>query len=479
MKDYDVLIIGGGLLGCFTARNLCRWKLRSALLEAREDVCTGISRANTAIVYPGYDHKPGTLKAEMCVRANAGFDALCRELDVPFSRCGSLMVSFGEKADAVLKRKYENGLSMGVPGLRLLSGEEARQMEPSLAVGVTSALYAPSAGTVNPWALGIAAFENAAANGVEPYLNTRVLDICRTTGAYRIETDRESFSCRAVLNCAGLSADRVQALLFPTPVHIVPDAADYLILDKAAENKPSRIIQYEPEDGGKGFNAVPTVEGSLLLGPSERENGVDFAVSAEGLSFVCERAGRVLPGLDLKDVIRSFAAVRPNPQRPDGSSIGSFVIEHPGHGFWSLIGIKTPGLTSADELGRYVSKQIAAELGAEENPGFNPHRPGIRRARDPNLLQRAALVRENADYGEILCHCEDVTRAEVLEAIRRGAVSVDGVKRRVGAGMGRCQGSRCERVILELLSKELGVPVAAVRKDGAGSEILEGSHGKD
>ena len=479
MKDLDVVVIGGGLLGCLAARNLCRWNLHIALLEAREDVCTGISRANTAIVYPGYDHKPGTLKSEMCVRANARFDALCQELDVPFSRCGSLMVSFGEKADAVLRKKYENGLLLGVPGLRMLSGEEARKMEPALAEGVSSALYAPTAGSVNPWELGIAACENATANGVELCLNTCVLGIGRTAKGYRIETDQEVFSCRAVVNCSGLSADSVQKLLFPTPVYIAPDAADYLILDKSAENKPAHIIQYEPEDGGKGFNAVPTVEGSLLLGPSERKNEVDFAVSKEGLSFVRERAARVLPGLNLQDTIRSFAAVRPNPQHPDGSSIGSYVIDNPDSGFWSLIGIKTPGLTCADELGRYVADRLAAELCAEERPGFDPHRVGIRRARDLPLSERVVLVRENAAYGEILCHCEGVTKAEVLEAIRRGAVSVDGVKRRAGSGMGCCQGSRCERAVMELLAAELGVPVGAVRKDGPGSEILEGSHGKN
>ena len=507
MKNVDVVVIGGGLLGCFAARNLCRRNLHIALLEAREDVCTGISRANTAIVYPGYDHKPGTLKAEMCVRANARFDALCRELDVPFSRCGSLMVSFGPQADAVLQKKYENGLSMGVlgpserenevdfaasaeglsfvreragcvlPGLRLMTGKEAAAMEPSLAAGVSSTLYAPTAGTVNPWELGIAASENAAANGAELCLNTRVQGIRRTMEGYRVETDHGDFSCRAVVNCAGINADRVQALLFPTPVRIAPDAADYLILDKASANRPGHIIQYEPEDGGKGFNAVPTVEGSLL-GPSERENEVDFAASAEGLSFVRERAGCVLPGLDLNDTIRSFAAVRPNPQREDGSSIGSFVIEHPGPAFWSLIGIKTPGLTCADELGRYLADKLADELGAEENPTFDPCRPGIRRARNLPLSQRAALIRENAAYGEIVCPCEGVTKAEVLEAIRRGAVSVDGVKRRVGAGMGRCQGSRCARAVMELLAEALGIPVTAVRKDGPGSEILEGGYGK-
>ena len=474
MREFDVVVIGGGLLGCFTARNLCRWKLRIALLEAREDVCTGISRANTAIVYPGYDHKPGTLKAELCVRGNARFDALCRELDVPFSRCGSLMVSCGEKADAALKKKYETGLLMGVPGLRLLSGEEARRMEPSLAESVTSALYAPSAGTVNPWQLGIAACENAVANGAELFLNTRVLGIGKTAEGYRVETDRESFSCRAVINCAGLAADQVQELLFPTPVTIAPDAADYLVLDKAAENKPTRIIQYEPEDGGKGLSAVPTVEGSLLLGPSERENEVDFAVSAAGLSFVRERAARILPGLDLRDTIRSFAAVRPNPRRPDGSSIGSFVIEHPDPGFWSLIGVKTPGLTCADELGRCAADKIAAFLNAGVNEAFDGRRSGIKRMRSLSWEQRNAAIREDPDCGEVICCCEDVTKAEVLEAIRRGATTLDGVKRRVGTGMGRCQGSRCQQKLVALLARELGVSETAICKDGAGSEILGG-----
>ena len=478
MKNYDVVVIGGGLLGCFAARNLCRWDLHIALIEAREDVCTGVSRANTALVYPGYDHRPGTLKAEMTVRANARFGALCEELDVPFVRCGSLMVSFGEKGDAVLKKKAENGLFLGVPGLRLLSGKEARQMEPCLASGVTSTLYAPTAGTVNPWELGIAACENAAANGAELCLNTRVLGICQVPEGYRIDTDQDAFFCRAVLNCAGLQADRVQELLFPSPVHIAPSGADYLILDRTAANKPKHIIQYEPEDGRKGFNAVPTVEGSLLLGPSERENETDFAVSTEGLSFVRERAATVLPGLDLSETIRSFAGVRPNPQRTDGGRIGSFVIEEPAPGFWSLIGIKTPGLTCADELGRYVAEKAAAFLNAGSNGSFDPHRSSIKKARSMSWEQRSAAILSDPDYGEVICCCEDITRAEVLEAIRRGAVTIDGVKRRTGATMGRCQGSRCQQKIAAILAKELGVPVSAICKDGPGSEIVRDAHEK-
>ena len=478
MKRCDVIVIGGGLLGCFTARNLCRWKLDIALVEAREDVCTGVSRANTAIVYPGYDHRPGTLKAELTVRASARFGALCGALDVPFSRCGSLMLSFGPRADAVLRGKYAQGLSNGVPGLRLLSGREARELEPTLPEGVASALYAPSAGTVNPWELGIAAYENAAANGAAAYLNTRVRALRREDGTFIVETDRERFSCRALINCAGLEADRVQALFAAPPVRIVPDGADYLIVDKAAEGLPRHILQYEPEDGGKGITAVPTVEGSLLLGPSEREAETPFAAAEAGLAFVWEQAARLLPGLDLNGTIRSFGAVRPNPQAPDGGSIGSFVIETPVPGMWSLIGIKTPGLTCADELGLYVAERAAAFLGAAPNDDFCGSRRGIRRARDMSPAQRAAAVREDPDYGEIVCCCEDVTRAEALEAIRRGAVTLDGIKRRTGACMGRCQGARCQAKLAALLSAELGIPSSAVTKDGPGSELLGGGHGE-
>ena len=475
MEHWDVAVIGGGLLGCFAARNLCRWRLPVVLLEAREDLCTGISRANTAIVYPGYDHKPGSLKAEMTVRANADFERLCGELDVPFSRCGSLMIACGERAEAVLREKYENGRALAVPGLRLLGREEALALEPGLTPDLRAALFAPTAGTVNPWQLGIAAFENAAANGAAACLNAPVRAMERTEAGYLLHTAGESCACRAVINCAGLSADRVQELLFPSPVRIVPSAGDYLVLDRAAAGLPRHIIQYEPEDGGKGLSAVPTVEGSLLLGPSERENGTDFATSAAGLDFVRRQAARVLPALNLDDTIRAFAALRPNPRRPDGGSIGSFVIDNPAPGFYSFIGIKTPGLSCANELGAWAAARAAAYLGAERNDAFRPERRGIERVRAMSMARRAAAIAENPDYGQLLCVCEEVSLAEAREAIRRGAVTVDGIKRRTGTAMGRCQGGRCEQKLTALLARELGVSEYAVTKDGAGSEILGGA----
>ena len=477
MERFDVAVIGGGLLGCFAARALRQWQLSVVLLEAREDVCTGISRANTAIVFPGYDHQPGTRKAEMTVRANLGFDRLCRELDVPFSRCGSLMLSYGERGDVILRRKLHRGRENAVPSLRLLSPEEAYRMEPSLAPGLSSALWAPTAGTVNPWQLGIAACENALQNGAELRRNTRLLGLRAEAHGYVLETDRGPLFSRGVLNCAGLSADRVQELLFPPSVRIVPTAGDYLVLDRRTQNLPSHILEFEPEDGAKGLTAVPTVEGSLLLGPTEREPALSFATDGNGLALLLKQAESLLPELPANEaVIRSFAALRPNPRRPDGGSIHGFPIEHPAPGFWSLIGIKTPGLTCAEELGRYVAGQLAVELAAVPNPDFDPVRRGILRAHGLPFEKRKALVEKAPACGEVVCFCEDVTEAEVLEAIRRGAVTLDGVKRRVGTAMGPCQGARCERKIAALLSRELGLPEHEVAKDGPGSEPVRKSH---
>lgn len=474
METFDVAVIGGGILGCFAARNLRRWTLSVALLEAREDVCTGISRANTAIVYPGYDHLPGTAKAAMTVSGNASFDALCRELDVPFLRCGSLMLSYGEYADRTLQKKYCYGMENRVPDLRILSAQEVYQMEPMLAPGLHTALYAPSAGTVNPWQLGIAACENAVHNGVRLFLNQRIRGIHTQNGGYMLESETGTLFARAVVNCAGLASASVQEMLFPPSVRIRPTAGDYLVLDKALIPCPSHILQFEPEQKGKGLTAVPTVEGSLLLGPTEREMEIDYATSETGLSFLRDLSRRFLPELDLSGVIRSFAAIRPNPQRANGSSINTFPIEHPDPMFWSLIGIKTPGLTCAQELTSTISEKLAAELGAEKNDSFDPFRQGGLRIHSLAFKERRAAVKDCPDFGEIFCCCEDISKAEILEAIRRGAVTVDGIKRRTGAGMGRCQGSRCQQKIAALLAETLQVPETTVTLDGKGSELVWG-----
>ena len=450
MKQFDVAVIGGGILGCFAARNLRRYAISTVLIEAEADVCTGITRANSAIVYAGYDNKPDSLKAELTVRGNAGFDALCAELEVPFSRCGSLMVSCDAESDRVLEKKLRQGQANHVPGLRLLSGDEARAMEPMLTDRVTSALYAPTTGTVNPWQLGIAAYENARQNGCKVLLHTAVTEIVQESGIYRLDTTEGEIRCAMVLNCAGANADRVQELLFPPSFRLELDGADYLVLDSRAE-KPAHVIFHQAGPCGKGITAIPCTEGNLLLSGSRRPQTVPYATTQAGLTALTESAKALLPGLDLSAVIRSFGALRPNPHRvveqngrfvPDGTGIGSFCIDNPAPGFYSLIGIKTPGLTCANELGLLLASYAADYLRALPNPDFDPHRPAI----------------SASEGDEILCLCQTVTKGQVLEAIRRGAVSVDGVKRRTGCAMGRCQGGRCTQRIEELLGTA-GQPV--------------------
>ena len=435
MKQYDAIVIGGGILGCMTARNLRRWNISTLLLEKEEDVCRGITRANSAIVYAGYDNKPGSLKAALTVRGNARMGALCEELEVPFSRCGSLLVTYDEASIPKLERKLKNGILSGVPGIRMLSGEEAEAMEPMLRKGVAAALYAPSTGTVNPWQLGIAAYENALQNGAEAKLNTEVRNIRKVEKGFAVETDSETYFAKMVFNCAGLWADKVQEMAFEPTVRLELDGAEYLVMDNLAP-KPDRILFHQAESCGKGITAIPCTEGNLLISGVRKPLGIPFATNINGLQELYAATKELLPEADMTKVIRSFGAVRPNPYVENGESLHDFCIENPTPGFYSLIGIKTPGLTASHGLGLLLGEKAADYLGAEENKNFDPKR-------------KAISEKDN----EIICHCEQITKAEILEAIRRGATTVDGIKRRAGSGMGRCQGSRCTLKIEKLLEE--------------------------
>ena len=477
-------VIGAGLLGCFTARALTALNIRVTVFEAREDVCTGISKANTGIIYTGSDTKPGTLKTQLCVRANRDFDRLCRELDVRFSRCGSLMVSFGPRADHVLQKKFNQGQANGVPGLELLCSEAVYAMESNLAPGVTSALYAPGTGTVDPWELCIAAYENAKDNGADFRLSEEVTDIERNSNGYLLKTGAGCYSARLVVNCAGLRSDTVRELVEKPRLRIFPTAADYLVLDDAVSGFVKHIIFHEPEEKGKGLTLVPTVDGNLLVGPTarSRDSAPDWATSREGLAELKKLCAQVVPVLPMDQIICSFAALRPDPYAVregvnghwvrEERSISNFTVLEE-NGLISLLGIKTPGLTCCAELGNHVAELASRFLGNPGlNPNFNPNRRAIRRVHGLSEAERDALIRRSPEYGEIVCRCRDVTLGEILEAIRRGAVTLDGVKRRTCSGMGRCQGARCMQVILEQLAQAQELTPWQITKDGASSKIL-------
>ncbi len=483
MERIDVAVIGAGLLGCFAARALNEYDIKITVFEAREDVCTGVSRANTGIIYTGYDTKPGTLKTRLCTEANAGFDRLCRELDVRFSRCGSLMISSGPRGDRVLREKYEQGRINGVPGLSLIEPDSVYSMEPHLGPGVTLGLYAPGTGTVDPWELGIAAYENACSNGALFKFSTEIRNIVRTNDGFILETDGGEYHARAVVNCAGLRADAVREMIQPPACRLYPNAADYLVLDDTVSGFIGHVIFQEPEEKGKGLTLVPTVDGNLLIGPTERdlESGREWASSAKGYEWLRRRCRDVVPEIPLDQTIRGFSAMRPNPFAvryengvwvKEDRSISNFTVLDE-DGIISLIGIKTPGLTCAEGLGRYAAALVSKALGDPgKNARFSPERRAIPRVRDMDERTRAALVESDPAFGDIVCMCRNVTRGEVVRAIARGAVTVDGVKRRTGAVMGRCQGARCIQRIMELISAETGASMASVTKNGDMSPII-------
>lgn len=493
MDSFDVIVIGGGLLGCFAARNLSRYRLKTALLEVREDLCTGISRANTAIIYSGCDTKPGTCKSRMCVHAAQNFGALCSELGVRYSPCGSLMVCFGPLGEEKLREKLSDGLKNGVRDLKLLTREEVLKLEPALNPNVRLGLFAPEAGTVMPWELGLAAAENAVHNGVEIRLNAKVTKIEKTGDGYQVTAGSAVFYSRGIINCAGLFADEILEMVQKPFIRIFPTAGDYILLDTKAEGFIRHVIFHESEEKCKGLTLVPTVDGNILIGTSrlKSKDKKGFKTSREGLDWLKALIPEVCPELPTEQIIRSFGAIRPNPfyvyfdpgsgsYIPRKLDISEFTVteseENPG--FFSLIGIKTPGLTCADELGRLAADRMASFLSAETNPEFDPIRPAPLRLNELPFPERSRYINENTAYGEIVCRCRKISQGEIVDSIRRtpGAVTIDGVKRRTGACSGRCQGSFCTQRILEILARELQVLPEQVNKDGPGSYVLGGGN---
>lgn len=491
MQKFDVIVIGGGLLGCFTARNLARYKLKTILLEAREDICTGISRANTAIIYSGANAKPGTLKSRMCVESAHNFGDFCRELGVRYSQCGSIMVCFGPRGEEKLHERYSDGLSNGVHGIRLISKEEILEIEPNLNTTVSLGLFSPEDGTVIPWELGLAAAENAVHNGTEIRLNTKVTDIEKIEGGYKVAAGNTVFDTRGIVNCAGLFADEILEKVQKPTVRLFPNSGNYFVLDTKAAGFVKHIISHETEKKAKGLTLVPTVDGNILIGPSttlsDKKDG--FETTNEGLESLRELVSEVMPELPLEHVIRSFGAIRPNPYYVhldsesglyvrEKESIGEFAVteSRDNPAFLSLVGIKTPGLTCSNALGREAADRMAALLCADINQEFEPKRLAPVKLSDLPFEERAQFAKDNPAYGRIVCRCRTVSEGEIIDSIHRnpGAVTVDGVKRRTGTCSGRCQGSFCTQRIIEILSRELHVSPDLINKDGPVSYVYGG-----
>lgn len=477
---YDVAIIGAGVIGSAIARELSRYQANICVIEREEDVCCGTSKANSAIIHAGFDAAPGSLKARLNVRGNAMMDALSKDLDIPFKRNGSLVVCTGNQDRADLEALLEKGRKNGVPGLRILERDALIEMEPNLSGDVACALFAPTGGIVCPFHMTMAFAENAYTNGVEFFLNTKVTDIQKTNEGYTVETlhtdtnESETFTTKVVINAAGVYADVLNNMVSSHKLHITARKGEYCLLDKAAGTHVTRTIFQLPSRMGKGVLVTPTIHGNLLVGPTaaDVEDKEALNTTRKGLDSLGKTAALSVKDLPMRQVITSFAGLRAH---EDGND---FIIgeSEDAKGFINAAGIESPGLSSAPAIGEMVAEIVKELLALSEKAEFVSTRKGILRPETLSLKERNQLIKEHPEYGSIICRCEMITEGEIMDAIHRplGARSLDGVKRRTRAGMGRCQAGFCSPRTMEILAREVPMSMFDITKNGAGGAIVVG-----
>lgn len=472
----DVIIIGGGVVGCSVARELSRFDADILLLERGNDVSVGTSKANSGIVHGGYDAKPGTLKAKFNVAGNAMFDALARELDFPFKRNGSMVLCFDKADIGKLLELKAQGVKNGVQGLYVLEGYEAvKAMEPYVSENVVAALVVPNGGIVSPYEMTIAYAENAATNGVEFRFGSEVTAIDKIDGGLQV-TCADGFTAQAkyVVNAAGVYADVINNMISPDKMHITARKGDYELLDKTCGYMASHTLFQMPTKMGKGVLVTPTCHGNILVGPTATDvtDKDDVATTPEELASAFDRALLTMPSLNRRNIITQFSGLRAHLDTDDFVIGESAAVK----GLYNVAGIESPGLSSAPAIAVHVAEEIAQKLSLGKKANFVAERKGIPHFATLSDEERQKLVAENPLYGRIVCRCETVTEGEIVEAIRRkpGAVDMDGVKRRTRQGMGRCQAGFCTPRVMEILSRELGVPMTEVTKRGGNSQFVIG-----
>lgn len=471
---YDAVIIGGGAVGCAVARYLSRYRLSICLVERGEDVCVGTSKANSAICHAGFDAPVGSAKARFNVEGSRMMEGLSQELDFPYRRCGSLVLCFDEAELPHLRELLERGVQNGVEGLEILDRAALRALEPAVSDKAVAALWAPTGAVLCPFGMTIALAENAAANGCAFRFNTEVARIERRDGFFRLHTGGDCIDTRVVISAAGVYGDALHNQLCADKLTIVPRRGEYCLLDRTCGQLVQHTIFQLPSAMGKGVLVTPTVHGNLLVGPTavDQPDKDRTATTAEGLRSVAETAAKSVENLPMRDVITSFAGLRAHLSGPEDD----FIVGESTDGFFEAVGIESPGLSSAPAIGRYLAELAAAKLHAAEKEDFIAQRRDMPHPREMDFASRQDLIARDPAYGQVICRCEGVTEGEIRDAIRRvpGARSLDGVKRRVRAGMGRCQGGFCGPKVMELLSRELHVPITALTKGGGEGRLLAG-----
>ena len=464
-EHYDTIIIGAGISGCAAARALSKYRLNVLVLEAQDDLACGASKANSGIVHAGYDCYPGTLKAKLNVEGASLFPTWAEELDIPFKVNGSLVLCFHEEEHSGLEELYRRGQTNGVPGLMMLNGKEAYEIEPNLADGLHSALWAKNAGIISPYEAAIAMAENAAENGVDFLLDAEVTNITKksdgSVGSYIVECKAGKFTADTIINAAGIHADTIHNFIAVDMVcnqageEILPQRGEYYLIDNAFEGYVNCTLFPLPGPKGKGVLIAPTVDGNIIVGPNAEDltDRADVGTTRMGLDEIFEKANLSVSGLPLHGRITTFAGIRAKHKSKD------FVMNEPLPGFFNALGIDSPGLSAAPAIGVMLADMVAGKLNPDMNSSYNPRREGIVRFASLSFEEKEALIQQNPKYGHMVCRCETVTEAEIISAIHRpvGAKTLSALKRRTRAQMGRCQGGFCSLKLGEILAKELKI----------------------
>lgn len=475
-KETDVVIVGAGTVGCAIARELSRFEIRTILMEKNEDVCAQTGKANSAIVHTGFDAPVGSLEARMVTSANPMFDQIAQELNFPFQRIGALVVAINREQKKLLSEIRHKAICNNVMDVQLLSGKQAVNLEPKLTSEVCGALLVPRESIVSPYEMALAMAENAATNGVKILLSTRVTGITVQGGTITsVETSRGRIKTSWVINAAGMYCDEIASMVGECNFKITPRRGQFFIMDKKAPYNIQRAILPVPTRVTKGVLLSPTVHGNLLVGPTAEdvESKIDTGVTGSGLQQVMAGARRLVPSVSATHTIAQFAGLRPV-RHPEG-----YVIEISPRirNYIGIYGVRSTGITSAPAVAAYV-RDLAEESGLKLIPkqDHDPIRPATKQFALMTSEERSKAIKDDPRNSNIVCRCEKVTEAEIVRAIHGpvGARSLDGIKRRTRAGMGRCQGGFCSPRVVKILARELGVPMETITKKGPGSEILLG-----
>lgn len=470
----DVIIIGAGIIGSATARELSKYNLNVLVLEKAAELSEGTTKANSGIVHAGYDCETGSLKAKLNVAGNKMYHQLSKQLGIPFVNNGSMVLSFSKSTDPLLDLLLEKAKANNVPDVSILTRAEALNLEPNLSDEVSKALYAPSGGIVSPYEASIAFAEIAYLNGVSFQFETEATQIQKLDdGCYQVTTNKGTFTAKVIVNAAGLYSDRMNNMVSETKYQITPRKGEYLLCDKSTQGLVTRTIFQLPTALGKGVLVTPTVHNNLLIGPSSSdiEDKEGLSTTAEILAQVVEKAALSIKGLPTNQYITSFAGLRAHILGNEDFIIG----EAPdAKGFINAIAIDSPGLSAAPAIGLEIANLAAELLSPEPNATFKDERPAHMEFRNLPIDQQNELIAQNNLYGKIVCRCESITEGEIVDAIKRplGATTLDGIKRRTRQSMGRCQGGFCGSKTLEILARELGISVYDVTKCGGESKVV-------